>query len=166
MLSFLNNNAPVKPISSTVSKSRHRVALGKPCTAIHWGAWGEAGRIFSLFDALLSVAVAYCTAIRPVAWRSVWPQPWTTSCGTESWWGAAVMILQVAWKPNSHHSVIAQLSQKLLWISKNSPIISTYFGLKHNLKFSPYFDLSNVSTPKFFRILLINWVPINCPSYS
>lgn len=21
---------------------RHRVALGKPCTAIHWGAWGEA----------------------------------------------------------------------------------------------------------------------------
>ena len=31
------DNAPV-PISSTVSKSRHRVALGKPCTAIHWGA--------------------------------------------------------------------------------------------------------------------------------
>eukprot|EP00933_Yihiella_yeosuensis_P013909 TRINITY_DN12671_c0_g1_i2.p1 TRINITY_DN12671_c0_g1~~TRINITY_DN12671_c0_g1_i2.p1 ORF type:complete len:644 (-),score=133.16 TRINITY_DN12671_c0_g1_i2:68-1999(-) len=32
--------------------TRHRRALGKPCTAIHWGAWGEVGMAASMDDAM------------------------------------------------------------------------------------------------------------------
>jgi len=32
--------------------ARHRRALGKPCTAIHWGAWGEVGMAATMDDAM------------------------------------------------------------------------------------------------------------------
>ncbi|CAL1144032.1 unnamed protein product [Cladocopium goreaui] len=32
--------------------TRHRVALGKPCTAIHWGAWGEVGMAATMDDVM------------------------------------------------------------------------------------------------------------------
>lgn len=32
--------------------ARHRVALGKPCTAIHWGAWGEVGMAATMDDVM------------------------------------------------------------------------------------------------------------------
>eukprot|EP00439_Symbiodinium_sp_Y106_P023181 s4846_g2.t2 len=32
--------------------ARHRVAMGKPCTAIHWGAWGEVGMAATMDDVM------------------------------------------------------------------------------------------------------------------
>eukprot|EP00913_Durusdinium_trenchii_P031551 g29543.t1 len=32
--------------------ARHRVSLGKPCTAIHWGAWGEVGMAATMDDVM------------------------------------------------------------------------------------------------------------------
>eukprot|EP00438_Fugacium_kawagutii_P019238 Skav234686 [mRNA] locus=scaffold3643:94075:102119:- [translate_table: standard] len=32
--------------------TRHRVSLGKPCTAIHWGAWGEVGMAATMDDVM------------------------------------------------------------------------------------------------------------------
>eukprot|EP00931_Biecheleriopsis_adriatica_P098740 TRINITY_DN7282_c0_g1_i1.p1 TRINITY_DN7282_c0_g1~~TRINITY_DN7282_c0_g1_i1.p1 ORF type:complete len:674 (-),score=131.23 TRINITY_DN7282_c0_g1_i1:67-1893(-) len=32
--------------------ARHRVALGKPCTAMHWGAWGEVGMAATMDDVM------------------------------------------------------------------------------------------------------------------